>query len=129
MAAVFLMAVFSAAAAADPLAGSEWRPVALNGEPLPEPHELFVRFEGAKRVFVNGGCNHFTGHYRLQGRELLLNTSARTRNACDDDRIALERALLDIVQMPHRFQRQRARLVFEDAHGVAVARFVQTDWD
>lgn len=119
----------AAAASADGLAGSEWRPLTLAGEPFPEGVEAFVRFGADAGLTGSGGCNRFVGSYEIDGDTLVIGPVASTRMACPEPAMAAEAALFQVFEAVRGFARDGAALTLTDADGAPVAAFAQTDWD
>ena len=64
------------------LAGTAWVAESIAGlEVIGEPPS-FIRFDDARRVSGNAGCNGFTGTYETQGDHLIMGPLAVTRRAC-----------------------------------------------
>ncbi|MBP7242379.1 META domain-containing protein [Amaricoccus sp.] len=118
-----------AAAAQQGLAGSEWRPLTIAGQPFPEGVEAIVQFGADGRLTGRGGCNRFTGAYSVDGETLTVGPVAATRMACPEPAMSAEAALFAAFEAVATFSRDGADLNFLDADGVPVAAFAQTDWD
>ena len=70
---------------AEPLAGTEWTLVSLNGRPPVSRDAPTLAFEEGSRASGNGGCNHFSGPYTQDGDGLRFGPLVSTRRACVDD--------------------------------------------
>lgn len=81
-----------------PLEGTEWALVELGGAPLPEGvgATLLLHRDGG-RVSGSGGCNTFTGSYRLAGASLDFGDVAVTAQACAGPVAEVERAYLAML--------------------------------
>jgi heat shock protein HslJ len=122
----------SADAGAQRLAGSEWQPVELGGQPVPpqpEAPEQFIRFEGDGKVAGNAGCNRFFGSYGTAGDALQLGAMGATRMACPDPVMMWEDRFLKSLQAATRYRREGTELTLMNADGGAVARLRQRDFD
>ena len=65
------------------LEGTEWTLVELEEAPVPEGVQATLVLDGAeKQASGSGGCNHFSGPYRLQGGSLTFGNLAATEMAC-----------------------------------------------
>lgn len=124
-----LALLLPAAATAEGLAGSEWRPLTLSGKPFPEGVEAFLQFGDDGGLTGRGGCNRFVGSYEIQGEMLVIGPVASTRMACPEPAMEAEAALFRAFDAVHGFERDGADLTFTDVDGAAVATFAQTDWD
>lgn len=127
--ALALAALPMAAAAQQGLAGSEWRPLTVAGQPFPEGVEAFVQFGADGRLTGLGGCNRFSGSYSIDGDNLTIGPVAATRMACPEPAMAAEAALFAAFDAAASFSRDEADLNLLDADGVPVAAFARTDRD
>jgi heat shock protein HslJ len=111
------------------LAGSEWRPLELGGQPVPGSAEMFVAFGGDGALRGNGGCNGFFGTYEANGAALAIGALGATKMMCEADVMAGEDALLDILARTAAYERDGTSLVLRDGEGAVIARLAQTDAD
>ncbi len=114
---------------ADPLAGSEWRPVEIRGEAINANGMAFVRFGAEGKVSGSGGCNRFFGQYEVEGTKFRISRLGSTRKACAPSLMGLERSFLGTLQKSAVLERRGANLELRDASGRTVMRLAQTDWD
>jgi heat shock protein HslJ len=115
--------------AAEGLAGSEWKPVEIEGEAPPDGVEMFVQFRGEGKVAGHGGCNRFSGTFNLDGAAITIGPLASTRMACPAPVMQAETAFLAALQSASTCNRQRVHLELSNASGQTVARLIQTDAD
>lgn len=128
MAAVaFLLA--GAAACAEGLAGSEWRPLQIGEHEPVDSSRIFLRFEAAGRLSGHNGCNGFFGSYEITGDRIAIGPLGATQMACEQPVMELESAFMLMLGQARGFTRDGARLVLTDDEGHTCATFVQTDWD
>lgn len=126
----FVMAgVASGSAAAQTLAGSEWRPSAIGAGDVPAELESFVRFGDDGKLVGNGGCNNFFGGYAEAGETIAIGPLGATRMDCGDAVRDVEQGLFKALARARRFQRDGTRLRLIDCAGTPVAEFVQVDAD
>lgn len=118
-----------AAAAAEGLAGSEWRPLTLAGAPFPEGVEATVQFGADGRLTGSGGCNRFTGSYAIEGETLTIGPVAATRMLCPEPAMSAEAALFRVLSEARSFVRDGAELNIAGEGGAPLGAFAQTDWD
>ena len=116
-------------AMAEGLAGSEWRPVELNGAGQPGDTTLSVQFGANGRLNGFSGCNRFSGGYTTSGERITIGPLASTRMACEETAMQTEARFLKMLEATTEFQRERVKLTFRDEQRTVVARFAQTDWD
>lgn len=128
-AAAALVLAMTGAGNAQGLAGSEWRPLDLEGVPVPADSRAFVRFEAEGRIAGDGGCNRFTGHYTVEGATLAIGPLAATRRACPPPTMAFEDSFLTLLGRAAGFVRNRADLTLTDTAGLRLMALRQTDWD
>jgi heat shock protein HslJ len=115
--------------AAAPLAGSEWRPVAIGDTAPGSDSGSFVQFRGEGQITGTGGCNRFSGTYEIDGATIRIGPLAATRRACPPPLMHREAALFAALERARRYQRARIDLTLYDEAGSAVARFARTDAD
>lgn len=111
-----------------PLAGTSWRLVELNGQPVVSGGEtLTLQFDADEpRVSGNGGCNQFSGDYAQNGASLHIGPLASTRRACVDPAAgAQETAYFQALESTTRYAIERGHLVLYSGNEV-VARFVRS---
>lgn len=120
------------AAAAEPrrLRGTYWKLVLLQGQPVrfdesrPEAHLLLDA--GEMRASGSGGCNRFSGGFRVAGQELRLVRLASTEMACREGVQQEADYLASLAQVAgYRVQGQRLSLL--DAQGRVLLEFEAVD--
>lgn len=130
---VFLTALVAltacAGAPASGLAGSEWRPVEIAGQPPGAPDAMFVAFGSDGALHGSGGCNNFSGGYESAGERLTISPLAATRMACPEPAMQDEGAFFAALTGTAAFLREGTRLTLLDGEGDVLARLAQTDWD
>lgn len=127
---IVLLAVHGCAASgANRLAGSEWRPLSIDGVEAPADAEVFVHFGSEGKLTGNTGCNGFFGGYAIDGDGIEIGPVGTTLRICPGALAELESSLLQALQTARRFTREQTELTLFDADGRALARFRQTDWD
>lgn len=114
---------------ASSLAGSEWRPVNLDGLPIPGTSSAFVAFKADGELVGNTGCNAMTGTYDGDGLALVVGDVAVTRMMCSSGVMLVEVELLEALENTDAVVREGPNLTMMDADGRVLAQFVQTDWD
>lgn len=111
---------------ADPastLSGREWLLVSLGDErvaPLSDGRRPYLQFATGGRAYGFGGCNRFTGHYRLEGQGLEFSGMAMTRKACAegmDVEQRFSRTLTDVAG----YEIDQDRLILKDSAGNVIA--------
>ena len=103
------------------LVGSEWGPHSGSSQ--------FIQFQTGGRIVGSGGCNRFFGSYVQTGAELKIGRLGATKMMCEQQVMAQENALFNVLSRVHGFQRQGHKLVLFDALGAEIAKFQQRDWD
>lgn len=131
---VFAMAAALAAAQpayaqSSPLAGSEWRPAAIDGVEIAADSGILIQFRADGVVNGSGGCNRFAGTYELSGDTIGFSPLAATRKACPQPIMANESRFFDALERATRFSRDRIDLELADDAGNPVILLVQTDAD
>jgi heat shock protein HslJ len=127
---ILIVATTSAPAAAQPLAGSEWRPTNIGEIKVPAGSEMFVRFGGEGKLEGHGGCNRFFGTFKLAGDGIEIGPLGATRMACSEPAV-MEREVrfLEALHNATRFMRVRIDLSLTDNTGNPVVQLIQTDAD
>lgn len=108
---------------APPLAGTEWKMVALHGRPPVSIRDTpTVTFPEASRASGNGGCNQFNGPYTQDGDLLRFGPLVSTRRACVDNASNLqESSFLGALRSTRSFSISGDELVLQ-AYGREVLR-------
>jgi len=89
------------------LEGRKWILKSVKGTDLTLSKEIpFIKFDSAKTsVGGNTGCNVFGGTYKTTGNSLMITDTISTMRACEEEnRMAIERQLLDGLQAADRFE-------------------------
>jgi heat shock protein HslJ len=120
---------FGGMASAEPLAGSEWKPIEMDGTVLEQATDAFVRFELDGNIVGNGGCNSLRGRYVTNEDAILFGPIASTMMACEDDISRIEFGFLQALAKARRYSRQDTILELVDAEGNFIVRLQQTDAD
>jgi heat shock protein HslJ len=107
-----------------PLAGTSWRLVELNGQPVVGEQPLTLVFAAdEQRVSGYGGCNQFSGPYTQNGASLRFGPLASTRRACLDEALnAQETAYFAALESTNRYSIENGQLVLYRGNQV-LARF------
>jgi heat shock protein HslJ len=80
-----ISAACSPAIARNPLAGTQWRLIELDGRaPIPTGEPLTLRFDEGDQAGGNSGCNIYGGSYRATNTALTFGALASTQRACLD---------------------------------------------
>ncbi|MBL8588588.1 MAG: META domain-containing protein [Methylobacteriaceae bacterium] len=103
----------------------DWRLVELDGAPLGGSggRTPTLRFGPQGRLTGDGGCNRFSGAWRVAGDRLTIGPLAATMMACPAG-MELERRFFDALARVAGQRREPGGLMLLDAAGVALARFV-----
>ena len=108
----------------DPLAGTSWRLVELNGQPVIGTEPLTLNFGTDGRVSGYGGCNQFSGEYRQNGASLRIGPLLSTRRACLEPALnTQETAYFQALESTTRYSIEGGQLVLYRGNQV-IARFV-----
>jgi len=85
-----------------PLVGVDWRPISIEGRPVADDTESFVRFEVDGKIVGHGGCNRFFGSYDLEDSGFQIGPLGSTQMACPEPAMTDDRQLLRAIeQMKH----------------------------
>lgn len=114
-----------------PLRGTYWKLVELGGSPVPaaqdrlrEPSLLLA--EGEDRASGSGGCNRFSGGFKLEGERLSFLPMAATRMACLQGG-QIESGYLLALSGVASYRLRGGSLELLDAAGGLVVRFEQAE--
>ena len=111
------------------LQGSEWKPLLIADQPVPEETEAFVQFRSKGRLVGFSGCNRLFAEYRTDGDDIFVGPVAATRRQCADSVMQREAALARALEDARTFHRDHIRLVLFDSAGAPILELRQTDWD
>jgi heat shock protein HslJ len=99
----FSLLLTACAAAPDPLAGSEWRVVAINGHTIPAEGGYRMRFKD-RQAGGQFGCNHFGGAYQLRSNVMTTSAITMTEMACMGPAGQFESWGIKVLQHPMRIE-------------------------
>ncbi|MEM6886554.1 MAG: META domain-containing protein [Pseudomonadota bacterium] len=116
-------------AMADPLPGTEWKPVEIESQAFEPLAETFLRFEGDGRYFGKGGCNTIRGTFVTNGTSILFGPAAATMMACPDEIMQQERAFMAALSSARFFSRDGTKLDFSTVSGDVALRLQRRDAD
>ena len=111
------------------LAGSQWRPIEIEGVAVEGAPKIFLQFHDRNRVIGHGGCNRFFGSFKLNGGRIEFGLFGTTRMTCPQTVMDRERAFLNTLGKTATFVRDRIRLSLFNSAGNIVMKLVQTDPD
>jgi heat shock protein HslJ len=118
-----------AVAQSAPLAGSEWRPIEIDGGAVGEDTKAFIGFGDEGKVQGSGGCNRFVGSYKVDGDGIAFGPLASTRMLCPDPVQKDEDRLFAALARAAKFARDGTDLTLSDDAETPLVRLVQTDAD
>jgi heat shock protein HslJ len=107
------------------LEGTRWRLTHLDGAPVPadaqqtEAHLLFG--STGRRLTGSGGCNHLSGSYAVDGRQLELSRLVTTMMACERG-METERAFLQALELVRAWRIAGRTLELLDESGGTIAK-------
>lgn len=85
------------------LAGGEWTIEDVAGGGIIDSAMLTIAFHAQGAVAGTGGCNRYSGTFRLTGEELSFGPMASTMMACPEAVMAQEQALFEALRRAVRF--------------------------
>ncbi len=109
------------------LPGSRWQPVEMEATAVPADTGMFIGFGEDGRIEGHGGCNGFFGSYEVMGETLEIGPLGATRMACPEAIMDRELRFFEVLSRVHRYRRDGADLVLEDAAGTPVLRLAVSD--
>ncbi|MCG6965842.1 MAG: META domain-containing protein [Chromatiaceae bacterium] len=114
---------------AEPLQGSEWKPLLIRDQAVPEDSSAFVQFRSKGRLEGFGGCNRLFAEYQAADGYIFVGPVAATRTTCVDSVLQREAALAGALEGARTYRRERIRLVLFDSAGQPILEMRQSDWD
>ena len=84
------------------LAGTSWRVVAIDGQPIPAAGDYSIRFDASGGLGARFGCNSMGGRYRVAGDVLTVSELAGTLMGCPEPAATHERRGSAILGQPMR---------------------------
>lgn len=84
------------------LAGTSWRVVAIDGQPISTAGDYSMRFDANGGVGARFGCNSMGGQYRLTGDILTVSDLATTLMGCPEPAATHERQGSAVLGQPMR---------------------------
>lgn len=84
------------------LAGTSWRVVAIDGQPISAAGDYSMRFDANGGVGARFGCNSMGGQYRLTGDILTVSDLATTLMGCPEPAATHERQGSAVLGQPMR---------------------------
>lgn len=121
--------LFVQSVAATQLQGSEWKPLRIGDEAVPEESSAFVQFHSKGRLNGYSGCNRMFGEYEAGDGQIFIGPVAATRMACAETVMARESALAAALENARTYHRDGTQLVLFDSAGKPLLELRQTDWD
>ena len=115
--------------AAAELQGSEWKPLRIGDDPVPEESSAFVQFQSQGRLRGYCGCNRMFAEYESRDGQIFIGPVAATRMACADAVMAREAALAAALENARTYRRDRGQLTLFDGSGQPILELRRTDWD
>lgn len=116
-----------AAMAEDGSAGGitgSWVATEIAGAPVAEGVVSWMTLTAEGRAQGQGGCNGFTGGYRVEGAALGFGPLAATRRACPPAQMAQEAGFFAALGATRGFRIEAGALLLLDEGGAPVARLV-----
>lgn len=101
-----------------PLVGTRWLLVQLDGEEVANPDGRFsLRFEDAKRLSGQGGCNRYSASCDTEASgHLRIGPIASTRMTCPEAQ--REQAFFAVLRSAVRYELDAKMLILSDSAGV-----------
>ena len=104
-----------------------WRPTHLGEMRLEDAGEMFVQFEEGGELRGHGGCNRFSGSYKLEDGSLQVGPLRSTRMACPEPVMSFEISFMEALQTPSNASLGGNKLVLRAPGNVVTIRFTAID--
>lgn len=114
---------------ASALQGSEWKPLLVADQPVPDETSAYIQFRSHGRLRGFSGCNQLFAEYEAIDNHLFVGPVRATRQVCAASVMQREAELAAALENARTFHRDRIRLVIFDAAGRPMLELRQTDWD
>lgn len=125
---IMLAACSPSAASSQDLTGSIWLLSELNGVDPIEGIAITAKFDQEGRVSGTSGCNNYNTSYEVSGNQLTFSEPiASTMMACPEPVMEQEREYLQALAETATFEISGEELIFKDANGAELARFIAVD--
>lgn len=109
----------------DDLVGKEWLLEDLQGAGVIDNVQSTLTFGAEGRLSGFGGCNRYSGNYRLTGTQLNIGTLVATRRGCAPALLNQEAKFLTALEKATRIARKGAFLLIETAGADQPLKFTQ----
>lgn len=95
------------------LQGIDWRVTHLEGAATGAGHSVTLAFDPEGRIYGQAPCNRYFGSYTLTGEGLSIGALGSTLMACQEDAMARERRLMNLLPDVRAFRVSEAPLTLE----------------
>ncbi len=108
--------------AGNPLIGTSWRLLTLNGAPVLAGSEITAVFGDAANISGTGGCNNYTGSYSVNGNSLLVQNISSSQQSCvsPDGVMPQERSYINVLGSSSGFEIAGNQLTIRGTQGTLV---------
>lgn len=106
------------------LIGTTWRAVSIEGRSVLDNVRSEITIAADGKLSGRGGCNRLFSTSRIAGSSLSFLPIGGTRMACDQPAMRQETEFLRALMATRAFAFDKTHLVFRDAAGAEVIRFV-----
>ena len=108
----------------NPLANTQWRATAVEGNPVLEGTTLTAGFSADFRVSGSSGCNTFSGTYNVDGSSLTIGPLSATGALCEPEVMEQESAYLAALGSASGFTLEAGQLYILNGSGTAVIEYL-----
>ncbi|MBN9693620.1 MAG: META domain-containing protein [Verrucomicrobia bacterium] len=106
------------------LAGTQWKLLAVQATPALAGSTVTLHFDASGQIHGSDGCNQYRGTYVQNGAKLTLGLGMGTMMACADPQMKQAQAFAQALAATQRFRTEAGELVWEDAQGAVLARWI-----
>ena len=117
----------TAAPETPPLAGTNWRILSMNDQPLEEGATAVMIFANETGILGFSGCNLFTSSYIVMDTQISISPVPTSARVCDEKTKALEEAVLLVLNSTSNFERQGQTLMLTNPDGSRRATLEQME--
>lgn len=124
LAAVTAMAMSPSSFANERLISGTWRAISIEGRGVLDKVRSEITIAADGKISGSAACNRLFGTFKLEGSSISFPPIGSTRMACERPVMRQETEFLRALMATRSFAFDKAHLVFRDAAGVEVIRFV-----
>lgn len=108
---------------------TKWAVTEVTGDPVIDESRASFTFTASGGYGGNASCNSLSGRAEFEGSKVTISPGAMTKMACMEPVMAQENAVVKALEETESWALEEEELVFYDADGTPVLRFVPATSD